>query len=223
MDKLINNELLEKKDVREGFVNNKNYESFLEYIDGPDSPVSHELQDLDKINWENAITIFNEKMVHNPEIEKGLYERGLLRRQDGDYKVESTTAKLCMAYLAGVIGENKEVNATPITNSELNFPSFTSSTFQKDPNPIYKIHRNLLDSMLPAPLKPVTPENIAKFKYRYNDQLTTFRNNLETKIEHIISIPDQKLKLTPLTVLKKKLKKTLKKLHKKWNQVAGVK
>lgn len=68
--------------------------------------------------------------------------------------------------------------------------------------------------MLPVPVKPVSPESIARFKYRYGEQLMEFRNNLESRIEQIISIPDLETQADSINRFKKESKEKIEELTK---------
>lgn len=160
------------------------YDNFLDYVDNPGYPVPH---DVKLVNWNNAQKLFHQKFDKNESIAKGLIDRGLAKKSDLDYKVEPYTANLYMLFLAGVIGKNKEYDATPITDtqSKLSY-SDPSSHHGKKPT-INKKHYTILEDIFPVPCGQagIKTKSIYKFKKDNHELLSNFRKYVERGIRKI--------------------------------------
>jgi hypothetical protein len=106
--------------------------------------------------------------------------------KEGDYPwfyVETQLANKFMAYLAGVLGNLKEINSRPITDNLKNIKVFESP----------KSTRSLiLEDLLPAPDEDVTATDIAAFKAKNQNYLLRFRNEIESFLISANSIEDDK-------------------------------
>jgi len=155
--------------------------------------------------------IHNEKMLqsnrrrqHSLHIEKvgdnlgnELVKMGYAVKQDSSwYLMDDQVANCFMTYLAIILGNLGDINATPVTNNSRCIASLGQSSLArhgKRPLNIDKIRtRNVfLETLIPVPQGEVDISEISKFKSKYSDKLRDFRNYIEhscIEIENIANL-----------------------------------
>jgi hypothetical protein len=112
-------------------------------------------------------------------------------QNDGDrwYEVEKQIGNLLMAYLATILGQNPKQRMVPITDSADCLKAFARVPFGErvvagrlDP-----IRTEILADLLPAPVDPVPPAQLVKFKDRYRKLLSSFRAAIEQRVVEVAS------------------------------------
>ena len=181
MQKLIDYKLVKAINLPSDIDTSIDYDNFLEYVDNPKYPVPH---DINLVNWDNAEKLFHQKFDENELIAKGLIERGLAKKHHIDYKIEPYTANLYMLFLAGVIGKNKEYEATPITNTQSKLSYNDPSSHLRKNSSINKNHYTILEDIFPVPCakEVIKTESISKFKNKNYELLSNFRKYVESGI-----------------------------------------
>lgn len=156
--------------------------------------------------------------VHLTKIGDGLAERlqqcdlakePSTRAQDGSrwIDVEQRTANLLMAYLAVLVGKDKEVGMVPITDSETAISAFTTLPTQDRPidTDLQPIRYALLRDILPGPAAGVEPARLAAFKHDHAELLTRFRIRVEKLVEDLAQVPDQRLQAKMVETVRSEL------------------
>lgn len=160
-------------------------ESFLNYVDNRNYPVSR-----------YAIEALNSKItkIHVQKLESignELVNRGLARksRNNGWYDVESYTANQFMAYMAGTLSiQNK---CTPITDTTQHLYSFEPRYHSKgNINQDLDQMRTKILNILPAPTNEIDAEEISFFKDEHRNELSNFRKKIERTLQEASLIKD---------------------------------
>jgi len=166
-------------------------EAFVNYVDSPNYPVP-----LGIIGRKNLST-FRVHMEKLGSIGDELCQRGLARAEDWRwYNIEAYTANQFMAYLAACLGKLLAIESQPITDNNQNLASFAPQYHQggKLSPKIDKMRTLVLKDILPAPSSSISPRKIAKFKEDYKNELTRFRNKVESFLISAAAIRDSSLR-----------------------------
>lgn len=170
-----------------GFENN-----FIRYIEK--NKLYSRLSDIGKMGELGQSKILKTTRIHMGKMEgigEELVDRGLAYRKGRWYEVESRTAEAFMTYLAFLLGG--KINSTPVTDDYLGFNTLLN--IEKEP-PIYKtrvrneLRATILENILPVPNRPVSATEILRFKYKYHDELRSYRNYIETFIIELQQLDD---------------------------------
>ena len=160
-------------------------ESFLNYIDNTNYPVS---RDAIKALNSNTSRIHVQKLK---SIGNELVNRGLARKSKkyGWYDVESYTANQFMAYMAGTLSiQNK---CTPITDTAQHLYSFEPTYhLEGSINPDLDQMRTKILNILPAPTGGIDAEEISFFKDEHTNELSKFRKKVERTLQEASLIID---------------------------------
>lgn len=137
------------------------------------------------VNINTNFTMYLDKMSF--ELMSTLVRYGFAERISMDlYSVDRRIAVEYMAFLAGMIGRNKDVNATPITDSLSNLMVSNKCTN----NDLYQIRNTLLNNIFPIP-QTVNIRTLLDLKNRYSNEMKTFRNYIEIKVIECARIPKE--------------------------------
>ena len=124
-----------------------------------------------QIRWDKAVIGLWSELGH----------RGLVR---GDYpwmEVDGRVGALYMAFLAGRLGRCLDME--PITDRREYFRESTPDGRAHETADLFDRMRGaILRDVLPAPLEPVAPRELAKFKEKYWDLLRSFRRRVESEL-----------------------------------------
>lgn len=160
-----------------------------------------------------------------------LIERGLASYMSGQewdawFEVEKETGNLLMAFLATILGQKQEQRMDPMTDSSECLEVFTRIPGEE---PAMAVHLNpiraeILDDILPAPIDPIVPADLAKFKDQYRDLLTDFRRMVEQRVVSTGAIQDPALRAQSLRLTKQELKGQLEEITRrmqehKWRRI----
>lgn len=138
----------------------------------------------------NTFRIHMEKMG---PIEDLLREQGLAEVERYPwFNVEANTADEFMTYLAGCLGQLKEIQSIPITDNESNLEVLIksqryASNFNRERN---KLRMQILERIFPAPKHPLTAQQIEDFKINHGDKLRSFRRAVEREILSVAELQD---------------------------------
>jgi hypothetical protein len=161
----------------------------------------------------------------------GLIERELAARISGQewdawFEVEKHTGNLLMAFLATILGQKQEQRMDPMTDSIECLEVFTRIPAEEPAmearlNPI---RAEILDDILPAPIDPIVPAELAKFKDKYRKLLTDFRTMVEQRVVSTGAIQDPALRAQSLRLTKTELKGQLEEITRrmqehKWRRI----
>lgn len=147
-----------------------------------------------KFNLPKSQVDFQKGQISKIHFQKADYELfleleriGIATRKNWEwFGVESRVARLYMMYLATVI--SKVGQFTPGTDDPANIDF---SLQQKGlSNYTQKIRGKFLKDLMPYPINPDL-NKLRRFKTKYNKQLKTFRNKLETTIIEVTAIKDK--------------------------------
>jgi hypothetical protein len=133
---------------------------------------------------------------------------------DAWFDVERRTGNLLMAYLATIVGQQQTERMTPITDSAECLEAITwiptgegGVNARLDP-----IRTEILAEILPAPIDPVHPADLAQFKERHGKQLAAFRAAVEQRVALVAAIEDPQLRAHSTGLVTTELKEQLKEI-----------
>lgn len=108
------------------------------------------------------------------------------------YMVETSIARLFMAYLTVCLGALDEVDAAPVTNRWEYASLFElGSTVRRLKKPEHEGARHeILECLLPVPEGNVSLADIVKFKRKHGDLLPALRRMIEVRSAEIALLPD---------------------------------
>lgn len=123
------------------------------------------------------------------------------------YQVETNTAFLFISYLAGFLGQIKEVGMTSGTDAYKYILSTPSRFSRRQWNKSIEVIRNeILENTLPVPSVNVKLYDILKFKSKYNNYLETCRIEVEKTIMKLLAITDPDVRMETKNIEIAKLK-----------------
>jgi hypothetical protein len=127
---------------------------------------------------------------------------------DGWFDVEKWTADLFMAFLATVLGQHREQPMDPITDSVDCLNAFTALPTRERTleGQLAPIRTEILSGVLPAPVDPVKPRELAEFKERHRPLLKGFRTAIEQCVVAAAAIDDPHLRARKVELIKAELK-----------------
>lgn len=111
-------------------------------------------------------------------------------------RVESTTGKEFMCYLASAIGRLDGLGYMPFANERAFEQQFIESSTPKGTveNKVSPLREIVLSDLLPAPSAALHADFIQKFKDLHGDDLRRFRNRIESEIVQIADMADDGLR-----------------------------
>lgn len=167
--------------------------SFLQYIDSQERELT-----LRKARFEKEQTklIYAEKLQGLAE---ELAERKLAKEDKGPfrYQVEVATADDFMCYLAAVLGELEDVNATPVSDDAECLKRFAPRHSAKESQldvELSDVRSELLEDVFPAPSRPLRAQEIAEFKGKHLQLLTRMRRTVEREVLATVDLRDKRLR-----------------------------
>ena len=183
----------------------KYYESFLTLVDSLGLKT-----DQTRLADRETVRIHVDKTGYG--LASALIERGLAARLSGQewdawFDVEKHTGDLLMAFLASILGQMQEQRMDPITDAADCLDAFTriptgNSAVEARLNPI---RTEILEELLPAPIDPVDPAQLAQFKDRHRDLLSGFRTLVEQRVLSAGAIEDPELRARSVVLAKNEL------------------
>lgn len=165
--------------------------AFLQYI--------HSLKDLNRrrANFTRGKTshIHAEKMrpISDQLMQLGLASEG---PEYPWFLVESETASDFMCYLAAVLGRQKDVQLTPITDRPEHINHFLAASAGEKgiEGRLQHLRQDLLDDLLPSPTRSLNAYEIRRFKDGHGQQLVRFRRHVELELTVIADLTDPDLR-----------------------------
>ena len=118
-----------------------------------------------------------------------LVNKGLAVRSENEFfKVEATTAKLFMNYLAVVLGKLPELRMTPVTDQAKYMSIFRHPSQRTE---VGAIRQQVLERVLPVPTHSLKARQIVEFKESHNELLRSFRQFVEAECCRVAAITDR--------------------------------
>ncbi|MFC2044676.1 hypothetical protein ACFLT8_05760 [Chloroflexota bacterium] len=107
------------------------------------------------------------------------------------YEMDIWVADAFMAYLASFLGSLPEINSAPVTNNEICFRllgGYPRKVIRERTVQRYEILRNIL----PFPIGELNLDRVIKFKDKYLEELSRFRDQIESLSIDLSNITDPK-------------------------------
>lgn len=143
-------------------------------------------------NMESPVKIHIEKFGEG--LKTKLKARGLLQQSACPwYFVERTTANLLMTYVASVICADTSLEMRPITNTPEYIDIFLDQESADE--------KIVLESIIPAPERPIPVSELVKFKEEYGHALSALRGRIKSNVERISIISDKEIRQYELSTL----------------------
>jgi len=144
--------------------------------------------------------------IHVEKLDTLEYEfrkSGLARPADRPWlEVEQETAKEFMIYLAAVLGRLPDLGYAPVTDDDKYLERFVEGRPQESAvGRVDLLRIQVLNDLLPGPRRPVTVEEIARFKDRHGDQLRRFRRHIEEELTMAADLSDEGLRQRRIELL----------------------
>jgi hypothetical protein len=151
--------------------------------------------------------------IYRIHVEKGdelirqLTSYGLAITENNDPNwclMEASTGNEFMSYLAACLGELREIDSIPITDTIHSFEDFilSGSTDIHIETKLRELRLSVLDELFPFPLRPISIDELLSFKVRHGDKLSRFRNSIEQELVRIADISDAQLRQRAIELLK---------------------
>jgi hypothetical protein len=110
-------------------------------------------------------------------------------------EVEPETAQEFMAYLAAALGRLPSLGYAPLTDEERFLTDFvTASSGSPALGRVEGLRLEVLDQLFPAPARPVSVADLARFKQRHGEELRRFRRRVEQQLLTVADISDEILR-----------------------------
>ncbi|MEJ2051532.1 MAG: hypothetical protein P8Y60_17145, partial [Calditrichota bacterium] len=92
------------------------------------------------------------------------------------FNVEKTTAREYMAYLAASLGKIEELNFMPVSDDVSHLEHFLYSSSGEDAyeQKVGNLRLQVFEDLFPAPVEPLAPEKIQRFKEKHREKLAKF-------------------------------------------------
>jgi hypothetical protein len=145
-------------------------------------------------------------------VEDVLCDTGLAQRQDYPwFSVEKDTATEFMAYLAACLGRVEGIDASPVSDQELSLAPLVYDPRGAEPHDqeVDMLRWMVLEEVFPAPERPLSAEEIARFRQRHGDTLRAFRRSVEREVLALAEIADVERRARRLELFRDELDETV--------------
>lgn len=153
------------------------------------------------------------------ELDRGLQDLRLAKEEGNWSLVELETAEEFMAYLASVLGQLPEVQATPVTDQDAGVARLTRTLDEtKAEERLRSLRMATIEDVFPAPSRPLKAVEIADFKRKHGDLLTRFRLEVEKEIIRLADLNDEYLRHVAAENLSDRIKEDIREIESKMQE-----